>query len=459
MNGTSGFHEVRSSSPHHHRLAPCTSNGINSEQVPGTFSLFTILPLSRQASAQREKRFLTPFLLSPFPSQRENRFLTHFLRAILILVHFLLSAAICQAERPEPSEHLIQFSNSKEEKGILVDGTKDGTWVNDWSLLVPARENKVSIRNFTPSSSGSLASSAEGQIIAFSKGRVPVLKQHIQWQAKPKTVEIKFLNPIEIELAIWIVTTPEVTRNGRRADYEVRKKGILEFDCPVANDIWSREAHGLSIRCSPKDRTRETAKIIRSDGRPEDANKFFSDKAFKCVDHTELIKKVGYNPKAINVYYVTLVDAEQEGQGLGRAVWCDASPDIIAIGVTAVDETLAHELGHAFTLDHINDWASPGCDNTGSDSNRPCLFDEGNLMYKGGRARQYLTEGQVFRVFFNDDSALNSIYQVGPGTKVRPGEPRRLCETILKNDDDRNKCPKIEKRLWADGPTWPPQIK
>ncbi len=388
-----------------------------------------------------------------------RKFVTPSLRTILILANFLLSAAICQAEQAAQSEHLIQFSNSAEEKGILVDGTKDGIWVNDWSLLVPARENKVSIRNFTPTSSRSLASSAEGQIIAFSKGRVPVLKQHLQWQAKPKTVEIKFGNPIEIELAIWIITTPEVTRGGQRADYEMRKKGILGFDCPVANDIWAGEAHGLSIKCSPKDRTRETAKIILSDGGMVEANAFFSDTAFKCVDHAKLIKKMAYTPKVINVYYVTLVDAEQEGQGLARAVWCDEFPDIIAIGVTAVDETLAHELGHAFTLDHINDWASPYCDNTGSDSNHPCLFDEGNLMYKGGRARQHLTEGQVFRVFFNDDSALNSIYQVGPGAKVRSGGSRRLCETILKNDDDRNKCPAIDKRLWADGPTWPPQIK
>jgi hypothetical protein len=29
--------------PDHHRLASCTSNGTNSEKVPGTFSVLTIL--------------------------------------------------------------------------------------------------------------------------------------------------------------------------------------------------------------------------------------------------------------------------------------------------------------------------------------------------------------------------------------------------------------------------------
>ena len=44
--------------PHHHRLASCTSNSLNSEQVPGTFSVLTISSLSPQASARSGKRFL-----------------------------------------------------------------------------------------------------------------------------------------------------------------------------------------------------------------------------------------------------------------------------------------------------------------------------------------------------------------------------------------------------------------
>ena len=42
-------------------IGSCTSNGINSEQVPGAFSVLTIPSLSSQASAQSEKRFLTLF--------------------------------------------------------------------------------------------------------------------------------------------------------------------------------------------------------------------------------------------------------------------------------------------------------------------------------------------------------------------------------------------------------------
>jgi hypothetical protein len=46
----------------HIGIVSCTSNGISSEQVPGTLSVLTISSLSPQASAQIEKRLLTPFL-------------------------------------------------------------------------------------------------------------------------------------------------------------------------------------------------------------------------------------------------------------------------------------------------------------------------------------------------------------------------------------------------------------
>ena len=52
--------------PDHHHIGFCTSNGIKSEQVPGTFSVLTISSLSPQASAQSEKKFFTPFPEPPF---------------------------------------------------------------------------------------------------------------------------------------------------------------------------------------------------------------------------------------------------------------------------------------------------------------------------------------------------------------------------------------------------------
>ena len=60
MNGASGFKEVWFSISRSPAYRSCTSNGINSEEVPGTFSTFTISSLSPETSAQ----FLTPFSCS-----------------------------------------------------------------------------------------------------------------------------------------------------------------------------------------------------------------------------------------------------------------------------------------------------------------------------------------------------------------------------------------------------------
>ena len=67
-------------------------------------------------------------------------------------------------------------------------------------------------------------------------------------------------------------------------------------------------------------------------------------------------------------------------------------------------ETLAHEVGHAFSLGHSN--LVPGLPAT-------------NLMHGAGVARNSLTESQCFRVNVNPGSALNV-------NGVRTG-PTRTC--------------------------------
>ena len=52
-------------------IGSCTSIGIDSEQVPGTFLILTMSSLSSQASVQRENRFLTLFL-NPVVAYRQN---------------------------------------------------------------------------------------------------------------------------------------------------------------------------------------------------------------------------------------------------------------------------------------------------------------------------------------------------------------------------------------------------
>ena len=71
---------------HHKHIASWASNGIDSEQVPGTFSMFTISSRSSQASAQGEKWFLPSYSLEccegSYPNRRlnSNTWPTHSIR-------------------------------------------------------------------------------------------------------------------------------------------------------------------------------------------------------------------------------------------------------------------------------------------------------------------------------------------------------------------------------------------
>jgi hypothetical protein len=53
--------------PDHQRIGSCRSNGLNSCQIPGTFSALTISSISPQPAVQHEKRFLTLFHIQTDP--------------------------------------------------------------------------------------------------------------------------------------------------------------------------------------------------------------------------------------------------------------------------------------------------------------------------------------------------------------------------------------------------------
>jgi hypothetical protein len=59
-----------------------------------------------------------------------------------------------------------------------------------------------------------------------------------------------------------------------------------------------------------------------------------------------------------------------------------------------------------------------------------------------------LTEGQNFRAVYHGSSSINNIYD------VRTGQVTRNCSHHY--SESQPGCPAIQKRIWDDGSSWPP---
>ena len=103
-----------------------------------------------------------------------------------------------------------------------------------------------------------------------------------------------------------------------------------------------------------------------------------------CPSGSDLRTRIGFTNGRLNIYYLN----DPAGS---RGWWC--GNNTIIIGSSADNETLTHEIGHAFSLGHTN--GIPG-------------IGGNNIMITGGTGRNFFTIGQCFRCNVNNNSTLNT---------------------------------------------------
>jgi hypothetical protein len=158
----------------------------------------------------------------------------------------------------------------------------------------------------------------------------------------------------------------------------------------------------------------------------------------KCSQAGSLRQQIGFAPGQINVYYIGDVKREEPPPGGGtdsvRGAMCglvlssppgDANWNTILVSTLYKDaETLAHEIGHAFSLGHAN-----------LVSGMPAT----NVMYGTGMGRNSFTEGQCFRVNVNKNSALNlNGVRTGPMRMCADGTTSPTCPPLTLDVDPNN---------------------
>jgi len=245
--------------------------------------------------------------------------------------------------------------------------------------------------------------SGSGEVVAFGIDR-PVALRNTAWSTAlaDQLVTVPFAPRLDLPVTLWIVAAPFTSS---------QQTAMILWQ--TAQTLFTAERTGIRM---------STVEIVDATANPAAA----TWSAFNCGNGNgnvaALQAAIGARPGRINVYLVGLVDGSTS-----RGNACIVGGSFVAIAAGAGAELLAHELGHDFGLEHIDDLTA--------------VFDATNIMHSASNVREFFTEGQVFRAHLRGNSAINQTYG------LRPGLPTRDCD----RDTPALGCPSIAKRLWSDG--------
>ena len=326
---------------------------------------------------------------------------------LFVTMVFLFAITPCDSGMPDRIKVSLGLSS---EVGILAIGNHRERL--EMVSKVVGNERELSFGYFDPSS---------GSVFGYTKGHPPAAHE-VQWTATDsETVNVNFSDLICIPLDIWIVSG-NFSKQRQLASDAVKRTAR----------VWTREHQGFCIDL--KDVHDETGNPKA--GNYSTSSEGSSDEAFYCDRVNNIKADIGATTDSINVYFVDFVATDQ-GIRTSYGLWC-SNGNVIALGSSASDHVLVHELGHAFSLEHI-DHLSQIKHVEGS----PILFDSMNVMAGGSYQRRSLTEGQTLRAVLNAGSYVNE------GLKARAGKVTHLfCGTDPKLEDAL--CPPIHTRLWPD---------
>jgi hypothetical protein len=281
-----------------------------------------------------------------------------------------LSLAACQPATPPPSTATtdtltLADNDGGDEAVILFDGRRGGACENDTLLRGASAVDMASVE---------ADGGCNAEVTVFSDDDATVFVNTVSpaWSnGFGDNVTVDLSDPLyEVPLTIWIVTSDATTQ----AAYEARAAA----DVARARQLYNTLNTGIGFEYEPA----SDLEIVSDPGAVSTivttANGVVSSGLCStgAITGDASIHRSG----RLNVYYATV-------SGL-NGFECDTG-GVIVMFTTANNETLSHEVGHAFGLGHYT---------AGSD----------NIMWGVGiLGRNNFTLGQAFRMNLNPGSALN----------------------------------------------------
>jgi hypothetical protein len=274
--------------------------------------------------------------------------------------------------------------------------------------MPPSSQSSISVGTVNP---------AYGQVVAFRSDRAPAIQTPVTWTPHPKTISLNYPEVADVPVQVWVIcadeacgpVTPSVTKD-------------LNTFWSNSNVLLTDERAGMRITRSDgpaiwiSDETQNAALTMFRD--------FTSD---QCSDLNTMASAAGKKKAgAINMYLVRTVDNEPS-----NGYRCSVA-NIAVDGWATYWTTKLHELGHTMSLRDVNIGTDP----------------DQNMMYhmpSNPATRRFFTEGQVFRMHFNVDSSLNSVFH------LRDPLLQRDCgNTNAQAENAVPPCPPLTTLLWPE---------
>ena len=252
------------------------------------------------------------------------------------------------------------------------------------------------------------------EVMVFRRDRAPAFKQ-VTWTTA-ETLALKS-GYAELPLRIWAICIDE--QGTCPALTPARQKTLGEDMVAKLNSILAGERTGIKL-VPPAGGTLisdESGTPALTEHRVVASCEDFKRKA---VEANKFAKG------ALNIYIVHKVQID-EGEEPETDHACSNFEDVAAVGATGSRFLVLHEIGHMLALDHVvekgSSWGS---------------YPEKNFMKNFSLTRKYFTEGQIFRMHLDKNSAINALLMRHPGDE-------RWCES-----NPVPPCPKLRERVWDE---------
>ena len=269
----------------------------------------------------------------------------------------------------------------------------------------------------TTISAGAVTNNVLGrnQITSFTKGKPPAIRTGVNWGSS-NSFTVSHPAPVHVGVKFWALYIDPLCN---LSCVQTNLNNWLSW----ANAMLSREGAGIVLTASSTGLVTDKTGVANT--KPK-VRKYKNMKETQAYCGKRPISKLASLIKESNAFNVYIVQTVKDENARGTSCY---QYDMAFVAHQSIWGTILHEIGHNLYLYHPDDSAVAP------------FFNAKNLMWSDSPDRDYLSEGQTFRMHFSQESAL--VKKFG----FRELEKR---DCLDEGTDDNKPCPKYEKFIWPD---------